>query len=131
MIDPRDSLVYIIPVHCFRKVIYELELQRSDEDRQEARCPFTVIEIPFGSIVGLNGSGTTVLLELNMMAYMFLGFRSCDSDGNFVPRKIASYNRNMHVDLTGQQLEIMPYHQVQYNISLSSSGHVLLTSNLF
>ena len=103
---------------CFRKVIYELELPRSDEDQREARCPFTVIEIPFGSIVGLNGSGATVLLELNMMAYMFLGFRSCDDEGNFVPRKIASYNRTVHVDLTGRQLEVMPYHQVQFLLTL-------------
>ena len=93
--------------------MYELELPRSDEDRQHTRCPFTIIEIPFGSIVGLNGHDTTVLLELNMMAYMFLGFRPCDDEGNFIPRNIVSYNRTMHVDLTGQQLETTPYHQVR------------------
>ena len=93
-----------------RILCYELELIKPSTGYETA-TPFTIIELPFSNISGLEGEGRVLKIKVDAIPFMFLGQRPETEKARMKP---VLYNREQPFDLTAGQIQTVPVHKVFY-----------------
>ncbi|XP_035665134.1 uncharacterized protein LOC118408430 [Branchiostoma floridae] len=96
-----------------RKLVYEFQLNSALKAHDMGMRQLASVEIPFNTIVAINAKVDKITLEVCEVPMMYFGTRVCPREGGAVCGRAARYRRDQPADITGGQLQTVPYHKIK------------------
>ncbi|XP_019641198.1 PREDICTED: uncharacterized protein LOC109482799 [Branchiostoma belcheri] len=96
-----------------RKLVYEFQLNSVVRAHNMGMRQLASVEIPFKIIVGINAQLDKITLEVSEAPMMYFGTRVCPRGGETMWGRAARYRRDQRADITGGQLQTIPYHTIE------------------
>ncbi|KAI8515055.1 hypothetical protein Bbelb_076460 [Branchiostoma belcheri] len=96
-----------------RKLVYEFQLNSVVRAHNMGMRQLASVEIPFKIIVAINAQLDKITLEVSEAPMMYFGTRVCPRGGETMWGRAARYRRDQRADITGGQLQTIPYHTIE------------------